>query len=155
MANNMSFGQVSNIGDFLAGSGGNYNTQDPGLLQKILSGGEQVLDKGGELMADPNIQRALAEMGAEIDPQGVGGTVGRAAQGMVKRGALSELAGQGNRVKVGPDGSIDVTPQQGKEGGTQGEGAQEGTDKSRLAGEETQEFNLDDITTRINQMIGE
>lgn len=147
---NLNFNQPFNVSRFLAGGSGVNNEPAQtggGMWDQFLSGGKEVL-------SDPNFQRALAEIGAGIDPQGAGGNIGRAAQGYIQRNALAELAGQGNRVKIGPDGSIDVTPQQQKEG----------VEKSKLAGEtqapepqerETQGFNLDDITDRINQMIGE
>jgi hypothetical protein len=38
----------------------------------------------GELLADPNIQSLMAGIGAGLAPEGVGGAVGKATQGMIQ-----------------------------------------------------------------------
>jgi len=112
----MNFGAGKNIlsdvmqANTIAQGGG---MQNQGFLDKLLGGVEQA----GQYVADnPNFQRALAQMGAEVDPQGVGGVVGRAAIGMQESSSQQEFLknmlkqlGKGGKVKQGADGTMEIT----------------------------------------------
>jgi len=77
-----------------------------GFMDAISGFGKQA----GNLLEDPNFQRTLAQVGQGIDPQGAGGNIGRAAEGMIQRGQQAELLerllASGGEVNIGADGSM-------------------------------------------------
>lgn len=82
-------------------------------------------------LENPNVQRAMMQLGEEMDPQGAGGVMGRTGQGMLNRQLISEALAKGGSVKVGADGStqVDTTKspnvQPGQEQEQQGQGLEE------------------------------
>ena len=71
-------------------SGGTGTTIGPGSMSHMSPDqwGTQVQGTGGGgvagLLADPNIQSLMAGVGANLDPDGVGGAVGKPVQGMIQ-----------------------------------------------------------------------
>jgi len=84
-------------------------------------------------LANPNVQQMLAQTGAGLDPQGVGGALGGATSNMIQNQSqqqfmkqLLKMLGGGGKIKVGADGAMEMQTAQAKEG--------EGGEQSRLAG---------------------
>lgn len=102
-----------------------------------------------DALSDPNIQRFMASVGTELDPEGVGGALGRPTQQMLSAQAQQEsmrqlinMLGEGGSVKQGPDGSVEV------------KSGKAGTDKEDEASglEQEDDFDLDSMLGKLSGM---
>lgn len=67
-------------------------------------------------LEDPNTRQFMAQLGTELDPQGLGGMIGRPTTQMIQRQSQSDYAkelfkalGGGGSVQIGADGSVKMT----------------------------------------------
>jgi hypothetical protein len=95
-----------------------------------------------ELLGNRNVQQFLAQLGTQMG--GAGETIGEPAQNLIQRQAMQEALSRGANVKLGADGSVNVTqPTQGavtNQAGTGTGGATQQTGQGQQ--EETQGYDL-------------
>lgn len=98
----------------------------------------KVMEGGSELLSDPNVQKFMAQLGAGIDPEGAGGNIGKATQSMIERQQLADLLASGGTMKVGADGTTQVTgPKEGAGGQKSTGGTQSQTTQGQNQGSQT------------------
>lgn len=110
MANNYAsigpqgFASQANVRGGGAGSGPSPSTGGGWGISSALQGAEDVL-------ANPQTQMFLAQLGQGMSPEGsVGDALGGVTQNTLQRQALAEALAGGRGVKMGADGSMDIKP---------------------------------------------
>lgn len=75
------------LSGMMGGQGNAGTTIGPGAMSHMSPdqwGTKVPQSSGGGIFADPNFQSFLAGAGASLDPEGVGGAVGKATQGVIQ-----------------------------------------------------------------------